>query len=868
MKKIKVILVSIITTVLTLTSLFIVDTTAIEKSDYELSIDETEIQAALNKDKELEIREPYYFIENSVKEIYEKEKTDPEVSEYLLTPGLHEIIDNITLPYESNTIKKELLGFLEDKVLVRHYQGDEITMGNTTCQILVVANPDNDKVYVLGVNTSEEDYTCSLFVNHENGEITKLKGITINEKKVTQESDITTEQLSELQSDEIQTEIVSVNTNVPTQETKEEINEETISEAISESNNEIKETTYGVNVIEEKQSNMEQSNVSLTKKSFSTMEVTYDIPIKSSIDKSTIVYDQPALLHGDKKAVSVNGTENLFKVTLDITGQVGTGSRTEPAPADVIIVLDLSASMDQNKDNGVWRWYRAQDAINTISDTLMGPGANADVQMALVGYSSQESGSTAHSIYKVNNQEFTNNLSGFKNLYNAHPSASSMRKAGSIGASGTNCHAGMIGAKELLESRKNNNRNKFVVFISDGEPNRFYTNTTKGSYVEHPNGNANQYTLPVDVANELKKDGTNIYSVAISLPNAGNATKNMFNGIASSPDKVIKVSAEDDIKVKFGEIANSIRQIPISKPNGPVTLTDNLSEYVERVSNYNGETMQDQVSYDGGNTWHSYNKTDVQYKRENGIEILTWNIPDFDESNTYRITYFVRIKDQYLGEKYHKNNTYGDTPEPGTDGVIANGDTYLHSDEVLKERVKVPTVYADKPEIVQAASLTGNKQAQLLNQNLEAGKYRITIVFSGLNEITKIGETSTENSQKSVTLIDPMSEYVNYLGNITREVSVKQSGNWNEFNQGTLTTANNKITWTLPDGVFHDMLEYRISYDVQVKEAYAGQKWHEDQISGLNPPNASSDLAIGVLANGQTYLQSSLVNFEEIMVPA
>ncbi len=117
-------------------------------------------------------------------------------------------------------------------------------------------------------------------------------------------------------------------------------------------------------------------------------------------------------------------------------------------PADVIVVFDVSGSMDERMGSG-WgaptRLDVAQDAVNTMANTLLN-GANHDVRMALISFSTSAQ----------QEQGFTNNYTTFRNKVN-----------GLDAGGGTNWEKALYLANQM-EVR--DNAATFVVFVTDGDP--------------------------------------------------------------------------------------------------------------------------------------------------------------------------------------------------------------------------------------------------------------------------------------------------------------------------------------------------------------------------------------------------------------
>ncbi|MFV0392942.1 MAG: SpaA isopeptide-forming pilin-related protein [Coprobacillaceae bacterium] len=898
MKKYRKLLIGMLTSILVVSNIFITNAFSSELYDYELTIEESEIQKAMEEVIKKEDLISYTFTLKEPEQITiyndNNEKLPEEVSEsidYMLEPDLYAIIDSILLPYDSNSIKKELLDFLVGKKLVHHYKEGELGEKNENCQILVITDPKTKQLYVLSVNNGESNYSCSLQVNFNDGREKIIETSNVNIKTVRNEQEISPEQLESLQQKEnIETEIISIVTTITNNELEEDISEEETNDEITkeeDTTNQIlekvqeeddipniePETMYDVNVIENNKVLESQEYIDLTGNSFAVMEATYDVPSNTTPEITNrgidpLQYDKEATLSGDKRAKKVAGTDDLFEITLEVTGENGTGSIMESAPADVVLVLDVSSSMDTSRGTKNTRWQETKPALNKITETLLGDD-DADIKMALVGFAGNRwdtSFSISHTVYTG----FTSNATEFSNIYKNCNTAEALRNSvpGVTIGPATNAQAGLLGAYDILESRKDNNRNKYVIMVSDGEPNRLYGSRKKpyNEVGDSTSNGENAINAAINESAYLKREGYTVISVGVDMTQDDAWVNKFLNGVATSTDHVAWTSAEN-LSATLEKIANDIREVPLIKEHGTVELTDTISEYVEYVNNYNGETIKGQVSYNNGGSWYSHNQAGIAYTKDaNGKEVIKWSIPSFNENNKYRIVYYVRIKDAYLGEKIHKDQTSGTNPETGTDGVIANGETYLVSDEITNNvDIKVPTVYAPKP-IVQPASFTSEKLAQVIDSGL--GKYRISVTYQGQHERKTIEGVTTIKEQTNITLIDPMSEYVNYSGNPTIEYTNRDVENWQPYTNGVLSENNGTLNLRISQDSEFENRRYRLSYDVQVKDVYAGNKKHADQISGDNPPIAAPGDAVGVLANGKTYLYSNLIEMHEIMVPS
>ena len=163
------------------------------------------------------------------------------------------------------------------------------------------------------------------------------------------------------------------------------------------------------------------------------------------VTKPTPSYSKQASLRGD-------GTYDL---SLTVSSNVGSASN--PAKVDVIYVLDVSGSMDD--------WIGDQskrDAANKAISSMTNSLANdklINARFSLVTFS----GSRDSGIYNDANNPvpWTSNAG---TLNNSLPEKSN---------GGTNYEAGLIKAKDLLESARKG-ATTVVIFISDGDPTFYY----------------------------------------------------------------------------------------------------------------------------------------------------------------------------------------------------------------------------------------------------------------------------------------------------------------------------------------------------------------------------------------------------------
>lgn len=572
-----------------------------------------------------------------------------------------------------------------------------------------------------------------------------------------------------------------------------------------------------------------------------------------------------ATLYGYKKAEQVSDTDDIFQINVDISGQPKTVTTTENMPVDIVLALDLSGSMGSGLFS---RWAYLEQASKSIIDIfLASPDTTTmDINIGIVGYSSFKDvagGSRAHknlhalskdasSLKGIFDLSFDGSKSDPANLRNS-------RVGGYPLGTGTNSQAGFIGAHEMLAARSEADRKarqSIIIYLTDGMSERYYTRTpsTGGSYDETESEN---FQPALTEANSIKAKGATIYTVALlasSETSPPQKARDLLENAASTPSKYV-VAKDVKLKEAFQEIGRDIKETSWTIDHSSVTLTDPMSEYVTyQATGYDGQPTKMEVSMDYGSTWEPLPTEGWNLKvSQETPTTLTAEITDYHSDYRYRLSYFVEVKNSAHGKMFHKDQTSGKNPETGIAGVIANGYTYLSSDLVEEQEILVPTVYVPLRE---EASITSYKWAEPTGPDVISpalGYWNIHVLFSA----EKVDENNNKIPVTNVTLIDTLSEYVQYAAEFDNwipligERTLKGTTNWEKVSEVQPVFNENFtiITWNL--GVYHDDdYDYRLTYPIQVRDEYKGLKFHKDQTSGTNPEDGTD----GLVANGRTWL--------------
>jgi len=254
----------------------------------------------------------------------------------------------------------------------------------------------------------------------------------------------------------------------------------------------------------------------------------------------------------------MQGEKGIITYTVTPTGGI---KQTIRQPADIVLVLDLSTSMTQAKLTG------AKNAAKSFIDNIANNNVKDRIAVVTFGY-------------KVSDViDFTTNYQSIKNKINSF-------KADLMG---TNYDDALHKAHELLS--KSNAENKYVVFLSDGLPNYFtsetsiqkYNNNTysrrEGSkyyYTNHPNDTPRAYDDAREEARTLANNDILMYS--IGLGTRQEVDMDFLEELAGiTGGKAYHSQVPDELMNIFNAISHEITQTKISNMTIHEVLPDGIS---------------------------------------------------------------------------------------------------------------------------------------------------------------------------------------------------------------------------------------------------------------------------------------------------
>ncbi len=365
-----------------------------------------------------------------------------------------------------------------------------------------------------------------------------------------------------------------------------------------------------------------------------------------------------------KTAVPIEGMENTFDITLE----VHTSQSSTTAEGAVILVIDVSGSMDfcsecgaegyHSRDceyytlfgyNGVTnrqtRIYTAEQAAHSFLESYAGTDATANRQLAIVTFARNSAVAL----------DWTNVAGGTgANGYDRAYAAIDRLSAGG----GTNLEAGLYSALGLLNRISSKSEN--VILLTDGSPT-YRINGGSGTA-----GSASNNRAAANQATSIKNGGAALYTVCYGAadevtytggPTVGNFLK---NSIASS-NMAYTAANMSELETSFAAITDKINS---GLSGEGWTVTDPMADRIQVVSvpsklvsvgndTYEWTLNESRTVFDGNVTHHYYTCT---YRVELDVQS-----PGFEEN-----TYYPTNEPTYLtieGVQYA-------FPVPGVRGVL------------------------------------------------------------------------------------------------------------------------------------------------------------------------------------------------------
>ncbi|MGN0757648.1 MAG: SpaA isopeptide-forming pilin-related protein, partial [Candidatus Ventricola sp.] len=173
------------------------------------------------------------------------------------------------------------------------------------------------------------------------------------------------------------------------------------------------------------------------------------------------------------KTISGTDLENVFDITLQVQTSMDAHEMIREPDMAVVIVMDISNTMNSNFGNTT-RYKAAMDAAESFLDQFT---ANNSLGVSKVGFVAFNT--DAHQIFGLQSCATLEQANALKNTMRTQTgtiiNASGYNEAHSRF---TNIEAGLAMASDMLD--KTSNRNKFIVFLSDGFPTTYISSGYSG----------------------------------------------------------------------------------------------------------------------------------------------------------------------------------------------------------------------------------------------------------------------------------------------------------------------------------------------------------------------------------------------------
>lgn len=397
----------------------------------------------------------------------------------------------------------------------------------------------------------------------------------------------------------------------------------------------------------------------------------------------------------NKTIEKVDGDGDQYELHLNASGDSASSETTTVTPADIVLVMDKSGSMQDKNDN---RDTNAKNAANKLAEKLL-TEANSklsesqQVQMAVVTFSDKAS----------TKQSFTTSVSKIKTAVSSKPDG------------GTNWEAALKQANDL---QGRTGVKKHIIFLSDGNPT-FRTTSYSGCYsddywgrrIAHP-----EYTTRASCQAQRYMWGENPDGGSDGAYGAGDSDEYGFNYAAALAEAnnrgddaalyVVKASTDANRMSDFAREANAVNGKEFDGTNAEnltqafdqiyssitssakikvFSITDTLSQWVDPVDFAgvaDGADITQYVTVKNGNKvlTNEYTATYGVDQSGNRTVTVTFNGTDgivAEKADSIDVSFKVKPSDAAYAT-YAGNQQYPNVGEPNT-GTASAGQPGFYS---------------------------------------------------------------------------------------------------------------------------------------------------------------------------------------------
>jgi hypothetical protein len=402
-------------------------------------------------------------------------------------------------------------------------------------------------------------------------------------------------------------------------------------------------------------------------------------------------------------------SESEFLLTLEAYATGETRTETKDIPMDIVLVLDVSGSMDDpiNGSDSQYKIDVLKSAVNGFIDKVAEKSPNSSIAVVkFAGDKKTETGNDKYTDYRGYTYNYSQTVIG---LTAAGTGAAALKDAvNALDPDGsTAADYGMNRAKSIIDSVKNNDHQKVVIMFTDGEPNHSngFSTTVANDAIKASKSikGAGATVYTIGCFSKTYKDTENVPKYMNRVSSNYLDATTMRDGTKTSSDYYKTVSSAEDLNNIFKTISETVGTTTVKLDDTSV-LRDVISDSFTLPEGYtDGDIKAYSVSCESSTknadgtytyTWKTTpdaDKYDVTVADDN----KTINVTDFD--------YAANWVDQYDvgGSKSHGKKLVVEIPivlDPDATGSVdTNGPAsgiYASADaETAFANFKTPTVY-------------------------------------------------------------------------------------------------------------------------------------------------------------------------------